>query len=193
MRLVLLGPPGAGKGTQAGQLAEQYGIPHVSTGDILRANVQESTELGRQASEYMNRGDLVPDDVINAMIADRLSHDDATTGFILDGYPRTVNQALELEAALSERDTPLDAVLRFVVSEDELVKRIDKRAAEEHRSDDSTEVLRNRMQEYRLKTLPLESFYAERRLLRDVDALGEVPEVTERAKAVLADVAGAAR
>lgn len=193
MRLVLLGPPGAGKGTQAGLLAQVYGIPHVSTGDILRANVQESTELGREAAAYMDRGDLVPDDVINAMIADRLDEPDAAAGFILDGYPRTVNQALELETSLGERKTPLDAVLRFVLAEEELVKRIEKRAAEQSRTDDSAEVLRNRLQEYRSKTVPLESFYAERRLLRDVDALGEVDEITERAQRILDDVAETVR
>lgn len=193
MRLVLLGPPGAGKGTQAGRLAEGYGIPHVSTGNILRANVEQATELGQEAKAFMDRGDLVPDEVINAMVADRLDEEDAAGGFVLDGYPRTVNQALALETVLAERGTPLEVVLRFVLGEEELVRRIEKRAGDEGRSDDSAEVLRNRLQEYRSKTVPLESFYAERRLLRDVDASGDVTEITQRAQRVLAQANGATR
>jgi adenylate kinase len=182
---VLFGPPGAGKGTQASRLAEVLKIPHIATGDILRANVADGTPLGREAKAFMDRGDLVPDDVINRMIATRLDADDAADGFILDGYPRTVPQALELEGSLRDRGTPLDAVLRFVIAEEELIRRVSGRAQEEGRSDDSADVLRNRLQEYRSKTVPLESFYAERRLLRDVDALGDIDEVTRRAQATL--------
>lgn len=188
MRLVLLGPPGAGKGTQAARLAGHFGVPHVATGDILRANVADQTPLGAEAKSFMDRGDLVGDDVINRMIADRLEQDDAVPGAILDGYPRTVVQALDLERFLSERGTPLDAVLRFVISEEQLVTRISGRAETEHRADDSADVLRRRLEEYRSKTVPLESFYAERRLLRDVDAVGELGQVMARALDALSDL-----
>jgi adenylate kinase len=187
MRLVLLGPPGAGKGTQALRLASAFGIPHIATGDIFRANVKNETPLGVEAKGFMDRGDLVPDDVVNRMVADRLDDDDAADGFLLDGFPRTVPQARELERILAERDKPLHLVLRFEVPEAELHARIAKRAEEEGRSDDTAEVLRNRLDEYREKTAPLEAFYAERGLVRDVDAVGEIDAVTERAHAVLAD------
>lgn len=188
MRLILLGPPGAGKGTQATRIAEAYGIPHISTGDIFRANVGESTPLGLEAKQYMDRGDLVPDDVVNRMVADRLAQADTSNGFLLDGYPRTVPQAVELETHLAERDRPLHAVLRFDVPEHELVRRIEQRAIEEGRADDTADVLRNRLEEYHSKTAPLEQFYAERGLLHDVEAVGDIDDVTKRALGVLADL-----
>lgn len=185
MRLMLLGPPGAGKGTQASRLAERFSIPHVSTGDIFRANVAEQTALGREAQTYMDRGDYVPDDVTNRMVADRLAEADAAKGFILDGYPRTIAQAETLEALLAEWDTPLDAVLRLVVPEDELVSRLGDRAQAEDRTDDTEEAWRRRFTQYEEKTRPLENFYAERGKLVDVDAVGDVEEITERAVACL--------
>ncbi len=181
MRLVLLGPPGAGKGTQAVRLAATYGIPHIATGDIFRENARDQTPLGTEAAAFMDRGDLVPDDVVNRMVAERLGRGDARAGFLLDGFPRTVPQAIELESLLLGSRRPLDAVLRFSVDEAELVVRVANRAHEEGRTDDTAEVLRNRLEEYHTKTAPLESFYAERRLVHDIDAVGEVPEVTQRA------------
>ncbi len=188
MRLVLLGPPGAGKGTQAVRLAASYGVPHIATGDIFREKVRGGTPLGREAQAYMDRGELVPDDVVIRMVADRLDQEDAANGFLLDGFPRTVPQALELERILAERGAKVDAVLRFVVDEAELHQRIARRAHEEGRSDDTAEVLSNRLAEYREKTAPLESFYAERGLLHDVDAVGEVDQVTARACNALAEL-----
>lgn len=188
MRLVLLGPPGAGKGTQAERIAQRHGIPHVSTGDIFRENVKNATPLGQEAKSYMDRGDLVPDDVVNRMVADRLDRDDAAEGFLLDGYPRTPAQADELEALLAARGTGLDVVLRFVVDEEEVVRRIALRAKEDGRSDDSEEVHRNRLEVYREQTAPLEDYYAQRGLLHDVDATGTIDEVNERAERELAAV-----
>jgi adenylate kinase len=185
MRLVLLGPPGAGKGTQAGLLAQHHGVPHIATGDIFRENVKGGTQLGRQAQAYMDRGDLVPDDVVNRMVADRLDRPDAAQGFLLDGYPRTVAQAEELDSILQARGAVLDAVLRFVIDEADLVARIAARADEEGRPDDSEEVHRNRLAVYREQTAPLEEYYAAKGLLRDVDAVGTVEEVTARAEAAL--------
>jgi adenylate kinase len=188
MRLILLGPPGAGKGTQAIRIAEAFGIPHIATGDIFRENVKNETPLGVEAKGFMDRGDLVPDDVVNRMVADRLDRDDAGDGFLLDGFPRTVPQATELERILAERDRPIDAVLSFEVPEDELYARIEERAKQEGRADDTADVLRNRLEEYRSKTAPLVAFYAERSLLRDVDAVGDIDEVTKRAFGVLEEL-----
>jgi adenylate kinase len=181
VRLMLLGPPGAGKGTQAARLAELYGVPHISTGDIFRSNVKNETPLGREAQGYMNRGDLVPDDVVNRMVFDRLEQADAAGGYLLDGYPRTVPQATELEAFLAGDGQQLDAVLRFDVPEAELVARLLGRAREEGRADDTEDVIRKRLEVYEEQTKPLESFYAERRLLHPVDAVGDVEAITARA------------
>lgn len=181
MRIVLLGPPGAGKGTQAVRIAAQYRVPHIATGDIFRDNVKGRTALGVEAKQYMDRGDLVPDDVVNRMVVERLDRDDCSDGFVLDGYPRTVPQAEELERVLSVWDRPLDAVLRFAVPEEELYERLSKRAAIENRTDDDRDVIAKRLEVYWSETAPLEAFYAERGLLCDVDALGPVDEVTKRA------------
>ena len=179
MRLVLLGPPGAGKGTQAGFLAEHFGIPHISTGDILRANVAERSPLGMQAQEYMDAGRLVPDQVVIGMVAGRLAADDAGSGFLLDGFPRTVAQAQALGETLGTEHA-LDCVIRFVTEEDELVTRLLGRAEEQGRSDDNAEAIRARLGEYRSKTAPLVEYYSERDLLVAIDAMGEIEKVRER-------------
>ena len=188
MRLVLLGPPGAGKGTQARRIAERCDVPHISTGDIFRENVKGGTELGREAREYMERGELVPDHIVNRMVADRLSQDDAAEGWLLDGYPRTAGQAEALEELLAERGVVIDAVVNFTVPTDELTRRISGRAQEVGRPDDTEQAVRRRLEEYHTKTVPLSEFYRERGLLRDVDAVGSIDEVTERTFAVLDQV-----
>lgn len=185
MRLVLLGPPGAGKGTQARRIASEFGIAHVSTGDIFRDNVRQATALGTEARDYMDRGELVPDDVVIKMVGDRLAQDDCAPGFVLDGFPRTVPQALALEDELAREQRPLDCVLRLVIDDEEAVQRLLGRREDEGRADDTEDVIRNRLNEYHTKTQPLEFFYAERGLLRDVDGIGEIGEVTDRALSVL--------
>lgn len=192
MRLILLGPPGAGKGTQAARIAERYGIPHVSTGNILRANVQGGTDLGREAQAYMDRGDLVPDSLVNRMLFDRLDAEDARQGFLLDGFPRNPDQAKELDRYLEERGQSLDGVLRFEAPASELMERILGRARAEGRSDDTEEVVRNRLEIYRTQTAPLEALYADRGLVYQVDAVGEIDEVTRRTFAVLDRLDGTA-
>ncbi len=215
MRIILLGPPGAGKGTQAVHIAESQAIPHISTGDILRANVKAGTELGAKAKTYMDAGDLVPDEVIIGMVADRLDEDDAENGFLFDGFPRTVPQAESLETLLNDRDAPLDVVLRLAVPQDEVVRRLtgrrtcqqcgrifhtvfDPPATEgrcddcegelTQRDDDTEDVVLNRLEVYRAQTEPLENFYWERGLLRDVEAVGEVDRVKDRIDTILTDL-----
>lgn len=185
MRVVLLGPPGAGKGTQAVRIAAEYGIPHIATGEIFRSNVRDETELGVAARRFMDAGDLVPDHVVNAMVAERLTRPDCHDGFLLDGYPRTLPQAEELEAVLAREQTPLDVVLCFEVAAEELVSRLSGRAAREGRADDDAEVIARRLEVYRTQTAPLQKFYAERGLLRPVEAAGPVEEVTRRALSAL--------
>ena len=180
MRLVLLGPPGAGKGTQAVRLAERYGIPAISTGDIFRANVKEGTELGLRAKEYMNAGQLVPDEVTNAMVRDRLSHADAAAGFLLDGFPRTSQQAVELESMLADRGGSLDAAVEITADTDIVTERLLKRAQIEGRADDTEPVIRERLAVYAKSTAPLTAFYEGQGLLVQVDGIGEIDEVTER-------------
>jgi len=185
-RLLLIGPPGAGKGTQAVRLAETYAIPAISTGDIFRSNVKNETELGKQAKAYMDAGDNVPDSLTNALIRDRLAESDAQEGFLLDGYPRTVDQVRELDEFLGGHGTPLDLVVELVADPDVVVERLRKRATEQGRSDDTEEVVRHRLDVYREQTEPLIDIYTGRELLVKVDAIGTVDEVTARITAALA-------
>ena len=175
MRIVLLGPPGAGKGTQARKLAEKLGIPHISTGDLFRDNISNETELGLQAKKYLDAGDLVPATLTNALVDDRLNAADAADGFILDGFPRSVEQAKALGDMLAARNTKLDAVVEFRVSEDELLSRLKSRG----RADDTEEVILNRMKVYRDETAPLLDHYQAE--LKTVDAVGSLDEVFARA------------
>ncbi|WP_245951329.1 adenylate kinase [Phytoactinopolyspora halophila] len=179
-RLLIMGPPGAGKGTQAQLVAEHFGIPAISTGDIFRANVSNGTSLGVEAKRYMDAGEYVPDEITNNMLRDRLSEPDAADGFLLDGYPRTLSQVDFLDSVLAEQGAELDYVVELVVDENEIVSRLLKRAAEEGRTDDSEEVVRNRMRVYNEQTAPLTALYAERGLLVRVDGMGRVEEVAAR-------------
>jgi adenylate kinase len=176
VRVVLLGPPGAGKGTQAQKLSEKLGIPQISTGDLFRKNISEGTPLGVEAKRYLDAGDLVPSSLTNALVEDRIGQPDATGGFILDGYPRSVEQAQALDDMLKKHDTKLDAVLEFQVSENELLERLKSRG----RADDTEEVIHNRMQVYRDETEPLLEYYSHNNLL-PVDAVGSLDEVFARA------------
>jgi adenylate kinase len=180
MRLILMGPPGAGKGTQAAFIADRYSIPAISTGDIFRANVAEGTPLGIEAKRYMDAGDYVPDEVTNAMVRDRIAQQDAREGFLLDGYPRTLAQVEELDGMLAEAGDRVDAVVVLTVDQDELVKRLTNRAEIEGRSDDTEDVVRRRQEVYREQTAPLLEVYARRGILVEVDGMGEVTEVTDR-------------
>jgi adenylate kinase len=185
MRLVLLGPPGAGKGTQAKVVSQRLGIPAVSTGDIFRGNVAGGTSLGREAQAFMDRGDYVPDTVTNAMVRDRLTEPDAKAGFLLDGYPRTTAQVAELDAMLAEEGTALDRVVELTVDVDEVTARLLQRAHEQGRADDTESVVRRRMDVYAEETAPLAAIYADRGLLVQVDGLGGVDEVAARLIAAL--------
>ncbi|WP_458686130.1 adenylate kinase [Nocardia tengchongensis] len=175
MRLVLLGPPGAGKGTQAELLSEKLGVPHISTGNLFRTNIAEQTPLGREAQQYLDAGDLVPSDVTNRMVEARIAEPDAVNGFILDGYPRTVDQAEALEKMLKGAGKELDAVLSFVVDEDVVVERMLARG----RGDDTEEVIRNRMRVYREETEPLLEHYDGQ--VVSVEGVGEIEEVNANA------------
>jgi adenylate kinase len=185
MRLVLIGPPGAGKGTQAARLAEEYSIPAISTGDIFRANAKGETALGKRAQEYMCVGTLVPDEVTNAMVKHRLGHDDLATGFLLDGYPRNVEQAVELDGMLAELGVALDAVLEITADPEEVTKRLLNRALLEGRVDDTEDVIRKRLDVYAESTAPVTAFYDGRGILVCVDGIGDVDDVTDRIIAAL--------
>lgn len=186
-RLLLIGMPGAGKGTQAERLSEAFGIPAISTGDIFRHNVRNETELGKQAKAFMDRGEYVPDSLTNALVRDRLSHADAAEGFLLDGYPRTADQVVELDDILSSHSQKLDAVVMLTADVDEVVRRLLNRAIEQGRADDTEEVIRRRLEVYEEQTAPLVSVYAARDLVVTVDGLGEVAEVTARIVDALAE------
>lgn len=187
-RLILLGPPGAGKGTQAAAVAVRLGVPAISTGDIFRSNVSEGTRLGRMAQRFMEAGEYVPDEVTNEMVRDRLAADDAREGFLLDGYPRTTAQVEELDQMLAEQHAVLDAVVELTVDTDEVVTRLLKRATLQGRSDDTEEVVRRRLEVYAEQTAPLTQLYAGRGLLRRVDGMGDVDDVTKRLLTALDDV-----
>jgi adenylate kinase len=180
MRIVFIGPPGAGKGTQAQRVAGRFGCAHIATGDIFRANVASGTELGRLAQEYMDRGDLVPDEVVIAMVMERLADPDCQGGFVLDGFPRTVNQAEALDRRLADVGAPLDTVLCFEACEHELLRRLAGRAAAQRRADDAEQTIRHRLEVFAIKTRPLIDYYARRGLLVNVDAIGPIEVVTKR-------------
>jgi adenylate kinase len=211
MRLLLVGPPGAGKGTQAQFLAAHYSIPHISTGDIFRANLKAGTELGNQAKAFMDRGELVPDSVTNDMVKDRLTHDDVANGFLLDGYPRNVVQAEVLRAFLAERGTPLQAALELSIAADEIIKRLSSRRTCRacgasaaagatscsscsgtdlyQREDDKEEVIARRLEVYEEQTAPIISFYRSEGILLTIPAVGTVAQITEQSISALSRLA----
>jgi adenylate kinase len=187
MHLVLLGPPAAGKGTQARRMTDRFGGVHIDTGDILRANAERGTELGRKARTFMERGDLVPDEVVIDMVLERVGESDCALGFVLDGFPRTVPQAEALDRRLGELDRPLDATVGLEVEEDELRRRLAERAREQDRPDDGDEqAIRQRLELFASETGPLLDYYRHQGLLVRVDAIGEVGDVTERIAEALA-------
>ena len=209
MRLVLVGPPGAGKGTQAVFLAEHYSIPHISTGDIFRANLKAGTPLGQEAKSFMDRGELVPDSVTNAMVKDRLTQDDLANGFLLDGFPRNVVQAEVLRAILAEQKSPLDAVLELNIADSEIIERLSSRLTCRgcgapapataqacaacggelyQREDDKAEVIARRLEVYNEQTAPIIAFYRGEGLLITISATGAVSEITERATTALSRI-----
>lgn len=191
MRLILLGPPGAGKGTQAQRLVEAYSIPQLSTGDMLRAAVAAQTEVGKRAKSVMDAGGLVSDDIVNAIVSDRLDEDDCANGFILDGYPRTLEQADAVEAMLSAKGIALDCVIQLVVDDKALVGRIIKRAEESAaaglpvRKDDNAEVFDERLREYYKNTAPLTGYYFAKKMLTKVDGMASIDDVTEEIRGIL--------
>jgi adenylate kinase len=209
MRLVLVGPPGAGKGTQAQFLAAHYLIPHISTGDIFRANLKAGTPLGEQVKSFMDRGELVPDSVTNEMVKDRLTHEDAKNGFLLDGFPRNVAQAEVLRDILAEKKTPLHAVLEFALDDEEIIARLSSRRTCRNcgapsvgqekcptcggeiyqREDDKADVIKRRLEVYAEQTAPIVAFYRNEGLLISINAVGSVEAITDQAKSALENVA----
>ncbi len=181
MRIVFIGPPGAGKGTQAERLIETFQMAHLSTGDMLRAARDAKTEVGVQADKYMSAGELVPDDIIVGIIAERLAQPDCQAGYLLDGFPRTIAQAEALDKMLAEKGTPLNVVLELQVPEEELFDRLAGRG----RADDTPDVIRQRLVAYRKQTEPLLAYYTDRDLLKSIDGLGTIEEIFQRAKNVL--------
>ena len=195
MRLILLGPPGAGKGTQAQRLVERHGLVQLSTGDMLRAAVKAGTDVGLKAKAVMDRGDLVSDDIVVGVVADRIEEPDCVRGFILDGFPRTVPQAEALDRMLASKDMKLDAVIELKVNEEALVARIENRVRETianggtPRSDDNPESFRKRLVEYREKTAPLSSYYAGKGELKTLDGLQSMDAVTAEIDTILSATA----
>jgi adenylate kinase len=179
-RLLLIGPPGAGKGTQASLLAEYFGVPAISTGDIFRANVKNATPLGVEAKGFMDRGEYVPDSLTNALVKDRISQADAKKGFLLDGYPRTIDQVHQLDGFLDEMGKKLDVVVQLTADTEELIRRLLQRAEEQGRADDTPEVIRRRQEVYEEQTAPLIDVYVSRSLVAKINGLGEINEVTGR-------------
>jgi adenylate kinase len=188
MRMILMGPPGAGKGTQARYVGDHFGIPAISTGDIFRANVSQGTALGKKAQEYMDAGEYVPDEITNLMVRARIDEPDATPGFLLDGYPRTLAQVEELDGMVKHTGHALDAVVVLIVDPDELVARLVQRAEVEGRADDTEDVIRRRQEVYVEQTEPLIGVYRSRGIVQEIDGNGEVPQVTDRIFAALDDM-----
>ena len=185
IRILLIGPPGAGKGTQAALLAQHFGIPAISTGDIFRENVRNETPLGLEAKAFMDRCEYVPDSLTNALVLDRLNQEDAVAGFLLDGYPRTIDQVEELDDILEETEKKLDVVVQLTADSEELLRRLSGRAQEQGRSDDTPEVIKRRLDVYEEQTAPLIDIYASRSLVAKVNGLGEIADVTNRIIEVL--------
>ena len=179
-RLLIIGPPGAGKGTQAVRISEELSVPAISTGDIFRENIRNGTELGQEAKQYIDAGNLVPDSVTNRMVRDRLSRQDASEGFLLDGYPRNATQVEELDRILTELEQRIDGVLLLTADQDELTQRLLKRAEEQGRSDDNEQVIRHRLEVYEQETAPVVELYEQRGIVTRVDGLGSIDEVTQR-------------
>jgi len=186
-RLLIVGPPGAGKGTQAARISERFGIPTISTGDIFRTNIADQTELGKQVKAIVDAGDYVPDSLTNALVTDRLDEADAAGGFLLDGYPRTTDQVEYLASLLARHGHSLDAVIRLVADQDEIVRRLRQRAIDQGRVDDSEEAIRHRQEVYIRETAPLIDMFREQGLLVEVDGLGPIDEVTGRIFDALAE------
>jgi len=179
-RLLIVGPQGSGKGTQGVRIAEAFGVPAVSTGDVFRANIAGGTELGKQVQAIIEAGNLVPDELTSEVVRDRLSQDDAASGFLLDGYPRNLGQVADLDAFLEGRDEQLDAVIELKVPREESIARLKLRAAEQGRTDDTEEVIAKRLAIYESETAPILGVYAERGLVISIDGVGSLDEITER-------------
>ena len=184
-RLLIVGPQGSGKGTQGVRIAESYGIPVISTGDIFRANIKNGTELGQQVTSILDRGDLVPDELTSEIVRDRLSQDDAANGFLLDGYPRNAVQVGHLESFLSARGEALDAVILLDVPREESIERLQRRASEQGRSDDTPESIAHRLDIYEHETAPILETYSDRGIVDRIDGVGSLDEITERISAAL--------
>jgi adenylate kinase len=187
VRLLIVGPPGAGKGTQSARISEAFGVPTISTGDIFRANIAKGTPLGKQVKAIVDAGDYVPDELTNALVTDRLKEADAHGGFLLDGYPRTPDQVIYLDNLLAGHGHSLDAVVQLVADQEEIIRRLRQRAEQEGRADDSEESMRHRQEVYLRETAPLLSMFRDRGLLIEVDGLGPVDEVSERVANALAE------
>lgn len=186
-RLLIVGPPGAGKGTQAARISERYNIPTISTGDIFRHNIATGTDLGKQVKEIVDAGDYVPDELTNALVTDRLNAADAAGGFLLDGYPRTTDQVRYLDELLASHGHTLDAVVRLVADENEIVGRLRQRAIDQGRVDDSEEAIRHRQEVYQRETAPLLEMFRDRELLVEVDGLGALDDISQRIFTALAE------